>query len=161
MLKGLANDGGLYIPEEIPKAEGWQQWKDLSFVDLAFEVMSLYISPSEIPAADLKSIIAKSYATFRAPETTPLVHMKDDLWLLELFHGPTFAFKDVALQFLGNLFEYFLVRRNEGKSGKGMLRCTGLPPSCPPSWRADGHSQPVSQRDLAFTLHPRLSRSRD
>lgn len=123
VLKGLANDGGLYIPEEIPSADGWQQWKDLSFVDLAYEVMSLYISPSEIPAEDLKSIIAKSYATFRAPETTPLVHMKDDLWLLELFHGPTFAFKDVALQFLGNLFEYFLVRRNEGKSGKGMLRC--------------------------------------
>ena len=124
MLKGLASDGGLYIPEEIPKADGWQRWKDLSFADLAFEVMSLYISPAEIPPADLKEIIAKSYATFRCPETTPLVHLKDNLWLLELFHGPTFAFKDVALQFLGNLFEYFLVRRNEGKSGKGMLLCT-------------------------------------
>lgn len=124
MLKGLASDGGLYIPEEIPKADKWQQWKDLSFADLAFEVMSLYISPAEIPPADLKDIIARSYATFRAPETTPLVHLKDNLWLLELFHGPTFAFKDVALQFLGNLFEYFLVRRNEGKTGKGMSRYT-------------------------------------
>lgn len=124
MLQGLASDGGLYIPEEIPKADGWKQWKDLSFTELAFEIMSLYISPAEIPPADLKDIIAKSYTTFRAPETTPLVHLKGNLWLLELFHGPTFAFKDVALQFLGNLFEYFLVRRNEGKTGKGMLWCT-------------------------------------
>jgi threonine synthase len=48
------------------------------------------------------------------------VHLKDNLYLLELFHGPTFAFKDVALQFLGNLFEYFLIRKNEGKTGRGM-----------------------------------------
>ena len=87
---------------------------------MAFEVLSLYISPSEIPSDDLKGIIDRSYATFRAPETTPLVHLTDNLYLLELFHGPTFAFKDVALQFLGNLFEYFLVRKNEGKTGKGM-----------------------------------------
>jgi threonine synthase len=88
---------------------------------LAFEILSLYISPSEIPAADLKDIIHRSYATFRAPETTPLVHLNDNTYLLELFHGPTFAFKDVALQFLGNLFEYFLVRKNEGKTGRGRL----------------------------------------
>lgn len=49
------------------------------------------------------------------------MHLKDNLYLLELFHGPTFAFKDVALQFLGNLFEYFLVRKNEGKTGRGMF----------------------------------------
>jgi threonine synthase len=120
VLKGLASDGGLYIPEEVPKATDWQKWKDLSFNDLAYEVMSLYISPSEIPPADLKDIIARSYSTFRSAETTPLVHLKDNLWLLELFHGPTFAFKDVALQFLGNLFEYFLIRKNEGKTGTGM-----------------------------------------
>jgi threonine synthase len=119
VLKGLAHDGGLYIPEEIPTAANWQDWKDLSFADLAYEIMSLYISPAEIPAEDLRGIIARSYSTFRSPETTPLVHLKDDLWLLELFHGPTFAFKDVALQFLGNLFEYFLVRRNQGKTGAG------------------------------------------
>jgi threonine synthase len=80
--------------------------------------MSLYISSAEIPRSDLKKIIDASYSTFRAPETTPLVHLKDNVHLLELFHGPTFAFKDVALQFLGNLFEYFLVRKNEGKTGR-------------------------------------------
>ncbi|KAI2778882.1 threonine synthase [Daldinia loculata] len=117
VLKGLANDGGLYIPEEIPSASDWQSWKDLSFPDLALEVLSLYIAPSEIPRDDLKGIIDRSYSTFRTPETTPLRHLHDNLYLLELFHGPTFAFKDVALQFLGNLFEYFLVRKNEGKTG--------------------------------------------
>ena len=119
VLKGLANDGGLYIPESIPTPQSWESWKDLSFPELAYEILSLYISPSEIPPADLKDIIDRSYSTFRSPETTPLVHLHEDLYLLELFHGPTFAFKDVALQFLGNLFEYFLVRKNQGKTGRG------------------------------------------
>ena len=126
MLKGLASDGGLFIPESIPKPKSWESWKDLSFPQLAYEILSLYISPSEIPADDLKDIINRSYSTFRAPETTPLVHLHDNLYLLELFHGPTFAFKDVALQFLGNLFEYFLVRKNKGKTGKGMRRCSDI-----------------------------------
>lgn len=121
VLKGLASDGGLFIPEEIPTLPSdWaSSWKDLSFADLAYNVLSLYISPSEIPAQDLKDIIRRSYSTFRAPDITPLVTLneKKNLYLLELFHGPTFAFKDVALQFLGNLFEYFLVRRNKGKTG--------------------------------------------
>ena len=124
VLKGLASDGGLYIPEAIPAAEGWESWKDLSFVDLAFNVLSLYISPSEIPADDLKDIIRRSYATFRSDDVTPLIHLQDNIHLLELFHGPTFAFKDVALQFLGNLFEYFLVRRNAGKEGRDRYHLT-------------------------------------
>lgn len=71
----------------------------------------------EIPEKDLKDIIHKSYSTFRAEDITPIITLDKQkrLHLLELFHGPTFAFKDVALQFLGNLFEYFLVRRNAGK----------------------------------------------
>lgn len=122
VLKGLAVDGGLFIPEQIPSIPSdWEsRWSKHSFSDLAYEILSLYISPSEIPSADLKNIINRSYSTFRAPDTTPLVTLneKDNLYLLELFHGPTFAFKDVALQFLGNLFEYFLVRRNKDKAGK-------------------------------------------
>ena len=124
VLKGLASDGGLYIPEAIPAADGWESWKDLSFVDLAFNVLSLYISPSEIPADDLKDIIRRSYATFRSDDVTPLIHLQDNIHLLELFHGPTFAFKDVALQFLGNLFEYFLIRRNAGKEGRDRYHLT-------------------------------------
>lgn len=118
VLKGLASDGGLFIPQEIPQAADWQSWAGLSFSELAFRIMSLYISPSEIPPADLQDIITRSYTTFRTEDVTPLVHLKDNLYLLELFHGPTFAFKDVALQFLGNLFEYFLTRRNVGKTGR-------------------------------------------
>lgn len=88
---------------------------------MAFNIFSLYISPSEIPFEDLKDIIARSYKTFRrTSEITPLIRLDEakNLYLLELFHGPTFAFKDVALQFLGNLFEYFLVRKNKHKTGK-------------------------------------------
>ncbi|XP_014557722.1 hypothetical protein COCVIDRAFT_96481 [Bipolaris victoriae FI3] len=122
VLKGLAADGGLFIPEEIPTLpEDWaSKWKDLSFEDLAFEIFSLYISPSEIPSADLKDIIRRSYSTFRAKDVVPTVTLdkEKNIHLLELFHGPTFAFKDVALQFLGNLFEYFLVRKNQGKEGR-------------------------------------------
>lgn len=112
----------MFIPEEIPvlPSDWATKWHNLSFEDLAYEIFSLYISPSEIPSADLKDIIRRSYATFRAKDVTPTVTLDQDknIHLLELFHGPTFAFKDVALQFLGNLFEYFLVRRNENKSGR-------------------------------------------
>lgn len=91
-------------------------WQDLSFVDLAIEVLSLYISSSEISRDELRGLVVKSYSTFRHPEVTPLFKLSDKTYILELFHGPTFAFKDVALQFLGNLFEFFLARRNAKKA---------------------------------------------
>lgn len=121
VLKGLAEDGGLFIPQEIPSlpADWSSAWPNWSFPELAFRIFSLYVSPSEISPEDLRTIVDKSYSTFRTPEVTPL-HTLDEsknLHILELFHGPTFAFKDVALQFLGNLFEYFLIRRNQGKAG--------------------------------------------
>ncbi|KAB8275343.1 tryptophan synthase beta subunit-like PLP-dependent enzyme [Aspergillus minisclerotigenes] len=122
VLKGLAADGGLFLPHEVPTANDWQSWKDLSYAELAFKIVSLYISPSEIPPEDLKGIIERSYSTFRAEDVVPLTHLQDDnLYLLELFHGPSYSFKDCALQFLGNLFEYLLVRKNQGKVGKGAL----------------------------------------
>ncbi|KAJ2977824.1 hypothetical protein NUW58_g7688 [Xylaria curta] len=120
VLKGLAADGGLFLPHKVPEAVNWQDWKDLSYTELAFRIFSLYISTDEIPSDDLKAIIERSYSTFRADNVAPLVHLQDNnLHLLELFHGPSYSFKDCALQFLGNLFEYFLVRRNRGKEGKG------------------------------------------
>ncbi|KAK5016141.1 threonine synthase, partial [Cryomyces antarcticus] len=101
VLKGLASDGGLFIPEEIPLLPAnWEsKWKDYSFDELAYEIFSLYISRDEIPTRDLKDIIKRSYATFRTPNVTPLVTLDEskNIHLLELFHGPTFAFKDVAL----------------------------------------------------------------
>jgi threonine synthase len=115
VLKGLASDGGLFHPETVPNVRStYLEWKDLSFSDLAFQVMRLYIDPEEISDRELKSIVYASYSTFRHPLTVPLITLdrSKNLHLLELFHGPTFAFKDVALQFLGNLFEFFLVRKN-------------------------------------------------
>lgn len=114
VLTGLAPNGGLYIPTRIPSLPSdWQtKWAKLSFSELSFEILSLFISPSCIPRADLKDIIDRSYATFRHDETTPLRQVGPNEYVLELFHGPTFAFKDVALQFLGNVFEYCLKSKN-------------------------------------------------
>ena len=122
VLKGLASDGGLFIPHSIPQlpSDFQSSWRNLSFQDLALKILQLYISSEEIPLEDLQDLVKRSYSTFRAQEVTPLIELvrEDKLYLLELFHGPTYAFKDVALQFLGNLFEYFLQKENEGKSGK-------------------------------------------
>jgi threonine synthase len=87
--------------------------KDYKFADLAYTIMCKYIPESEIPRADLKKLVDKTYTTFRDPLVTPTIKT-GPCYTLELFHGPTFAFKDVALQFLGNLFEYFISK----KSGK-------------------------------------------
>lgn len=119
IITGLAKDGGLFIPSEIPQAPSdfLKSWENLSFQELAFNIMRLYIKESEIANSDLKLLIEKSYSIFRSDDVTPLVKIdaKDNLHLLELFHGPTYAFKDVALQFVGNLFEYFLQRKNASK----------------------------------------------
>lgn len=120
VIQGLASDGGLFVPSAIPDVSNetlFNKWAKLSFQELAFEIMRLYINSSEIPDADLKSLIQRSYSTFRAEDVTPLVKnvtgKDENLHVLELFHGPTYAFKDVALQFVGNLFEYFLQRINK------------------------------------------------
>jgi threonine synthase len=159
VLKGLASDGGLFIPEEIPSLPNdWQsQWKQLSFSELAYELLSLYISPSEIPPADLRDIINRSYSIFRAPETTPLVTLnkKENLHLLELFHGPTFAFKDVALQFLGNLFEYFLVRRNVGKTGSARHHLTVVGATSGDTGSAAIYGLRGKKDVSVFILHPK------
>lgn len=119
IMTGLAKDGGLFVPSEIPQvpAKFLTEWENLSFEELAFNIMRLYIAESEIPNDDLKELVERSYSTFRSKDVTPLVKIdaKKNLHLLELFHGPTYAFKDVALQFVGNLFEYFLQRRNSAK----------------------------------------------
>lgn len=120
VIQGLATDGGLFVPSTIPtvsKDTLFSKWSKLSFQELAFEIMRLYIDSKEIPDADLKSLIERSYSTFRSDDVTPLVKNvtgnEENLHVLELFHGPTYAFKDVALQFVGNLFEYFLQRINK------------------------------------------------
>jgi len=112
VMMGLANDGGLLLPEAIPKLSPneLQQLSNLPYPKLAFQIISKYAT--DIPETDLKELIDRSYANFEHPQITPVVK-QDDLYILELFHGPTLAFKDVALQFLGNLFEYFLLKNGQ------------------------------------------------
>ena len=108
-MMGLASDGGLLLPEYIPELgdENLDSFEKLSYQELAYQVMSLFID--DIDDSSLKELITKSYSTFVHSEITP-VNKVGDFYVLELFHGPTLAFKDVALQFLGNLFSYLLRR---------------------------------------------------
>ncbi|MFT4819670.1 MAG: threonine synthase [Candidatus Pseudothioglobus sp.] len=109
VLMGLADDGGLLVPESIPDvSQELPDWQGLSYQELALKVLGKFID--DIPTEDLRRIIDKSYETFTDPRVTPLVPLGDD-HVLELFHGPTLAFKDIALQLLGNLFEYILQER--------------------------------------------------
>ncbi|WRT66917.1 threonine synthase [Kwoniella shivajii] len=132
VLTGLAPNGGLYIPTHIPSLpEDWQtKWASLSFPELSKEILSLFIPTSVIPSTDLKEIINTAYSSFRDPSTTPLRQTGEKEWVMELWHGPTWAFKDVALQFLGELFRYFLERRNgvlekDGKEEREQLTVVG------------------------------------
>jgi len=112
VMMGLATDGGLLLPERIPAVDRrtLDTWRELSYRDLAFRVMSLFAT--DIREDDLKRLIDRSYDPFDNREITPVVR-ENGVYILELFHGPTLAFKDVALQFLGNLFEYLLKERGE------------------------------------------------
>ena len=110
LLEGLAPDGGLYLPVAYPKVDDatLTKWRGLSYAELAFEVLSLYID--DIPAADLKDITARTYnkSVYGFDEITPLKPLEPGLALQALSNGPTLAFKDMAMQLLGNLFEYEL-----------------------------------------------------
>jgi len=114
VMMGLATDGGLLLPETFPRAdaETLQRWANLSFRELAVEVMLPFVG-EDISREDLSSLVNRSYSSFSHSEVTPLVNVGKQR-VLELFHGPTAAFKDVALQFLGNLFE-FLLERDGGR----------------------------------------------
>ena len=119
LLEGLAPDGGLYLPESYPHVSDatLSQWRiiynEQGYAALAFEILSLYID--DIPAADLKAICAKTYTeeVFGTREIVPLKKLENNFYLEALSNGPTLAFKDMAMQLLGNLFEYELARRGE------------------------------------------------
>jgi threonine synthase len=115
LLEGLAPDGGLYLPERYPQVDAatLAKWRGLRYADLAFEILSLYID--DIPAADLKEICRRTYTkeVFGTEEIVPLKKLEEGVYLEALSNGPTLAFKDIAMQLLGNLFEYELARRGE------------------------------------------------
>ena len=114
ILTGLAPDGGLYVPAQLPHFSRQEiaSWSSLSYQELALKIISPFVDGA-IPEHDLEKIIAKSYSTFRHDDIAPLVKTGDNEWILELFHGPTLAFKDFALQFLGNLLDYTLEKRQQ------------------------------------------------
>lgn len=124
LLGGLAPDGGLYLPEAYPQFNDADltAMREMNYRDLAFAILSRLITADDIPAVDLRAIIDKTYradvygftrADQDAEEITPTVKLEDNLYLLSLSNGPTLAFKDMAMQLLGNLFEYVLDKKGE------------------------------------------------
>ena len=112
-IKGLADDGGLYVPTSLKKfsLKELSDLKNLNYNNLSTEIISLF-SSDFISKKDLSSLIKKSYSTFREKDVVKISSI-GDLKLLELFHGPTLAFKDIAMQFIGNLYEYYLSKNNK------------------------------------------------
>jgi threonine synthase len=115
LLAGLAADGGLYVPESWPRLPaGWQEPRP--YAELAAELIWPYAEGSAVPRPVLDDLVADAYATFDHPATVPLVEIEPGLCVAELFHGPTLAFKDVALQLVGRLFDWELQRRGERRT---------------------------------------------
>ncbi|MDM7457641.1 MAG: threonine synthase [Tepidimonas sp.] len=119
LLEGLAPDGGLYLPEHYPRLDAQdlarlrRAYHEQGYAELAFEILRLYID--DIPADDLRALLRRTYTAevFGTGEIVPLRHLENGLWLEALSNGPTLAFKDMAMQLLGQLFEYELARRGE------------------------------------------------
>ncbi len=111
LLAGLAPDGGLYVPETFPQID-LAQLKGKFYTEIAEIVMYPFVEGS-IEREDFKQIIKETYATFRHKDVCPLHHLKGNIHVMEQFHGPTIAFKDVALQLLGRLFDHVLNKRGE------------------------------------------------
>src|SRR5258708_33876002 len=114
LLAGLAEDGGLFVPETWPtfSPADWRAMRSLSYPDLAARVMCPFVGTA-IPFETLTRICHTAYAGFGHPAVAPLVQLETHLFTQELFHGPTLAFKDMALQVLGRLFDHVLTERNK------------------------------------------------
>ena len=114
IITGLATDGGLYVPKAWPQLSSDQirSFASMPYCDVAYEVMAPFVDGA-IDDNVFKDIIAEAYAGFSHPAVVPLREMRPNEWILEIFHGPTFAFKDVALQVLGRLINHVLEKRNE------------------------------------------------
>jgi len=153
VIGGLAPDGGLVIPAAYPRvgAERLNVWRELDYATLAYEVLRLYAD--DIPGEQLRRIVDASYtpALFGDPDIAPLVEMDKDLYLLRLANGPTLAFKDIALQFLGNLFEYLLDR------SQGRLNILGA--TSGDTGSAAEYALRGKQRVAVFMLSPHQSMS--
>ena len=145
VLTGLARDGGLFVPQSVPDVrDRLDAWARLSYVDLAAAIIGLYAD--DLPAETVRRLVDRSYAVFRHPAVTPVVAV-GPVHVLELFHGPTLAFKDVALQFLGNLFAAVLEQRG------GLLNIVAA--TSGDTGSAAIHGIRGRDRMRIFVLHPR------
>lgn len=116
ILEGFAADGGLFVPETIPRfsPEELQVMATMEYMELAETILRKFIDPEIIPTDDLRELLAKSFATFESNEIIPVVRFgSSKLYIQELFHGPTLSFKDIAMGFLINCMDYFLTQKNE------------------------------------------------
>ncbi len=157
---GLAPDGGLFLPVALPDfSADLPRLAKLGYADLCFEFMRAFAT--DIPLTTLRAIVAKSYTTFSAAEIAPLKKLGPDLYVLELFHGPTLAFKDFALQLLGNLYEYQCTVRREtinvlgatsGDTGAAAIHgLLGKPGTAIFILYPDGRVSPLQERQMTCT----------
>ncbi len=157
---GLAPDGGLFLPETLPDFSGQlAAFEKLSYAELCFEFMRVFAT--DIPAETLRGIVAASYTKFADPAIAPLKPLGKNLYVLELFHGPTLAFKDFALQLLGNLYAHQCATRREtinvlgatsGDTGAAAIHgLLGKPGTAIFILYPDGRVSPLQERQMACT----------
>ncbi|HEU5079432.1 MAG TPA: threonine synthase [Opitutaceae bacterium] len=157
---GLAPDGGLFLPETLPSFSGdLARFEKLNYAELCFEFLRVFAT--DIQPEVLRAIVAKSYTTFSHPEIAPLVRLDENLFVLELFHGPTLAFKDFALQLLGNLYEHQCKVRGEtinvlgatsGDTGAAAIHgLLGKPGTAIFILYPNGRVSPLQERQMACT----------
>ena len=157
---GLAPDGGLFLPESLPDISGeLAKWEKLGYADLCFEFLRRFAT--DIDQAVLRDIVQRSYHAFSAPEIAPLTRLDDRTYVLELFHGPTLAFKDFALQLLGNLYEHQCAQRGQsinvlgatsGDTGAAAIHgLLGKPRTASFILYPEGRVSPLQERQMTCT----------
>ena len=148
VLSGLAPDGGLYVPAVWPQisGDGGAAFRGKSFAQAAAEILAAFAEP-ELQELELRDMAERAFGAFDTPEVAPLRQIGDEAWLLELFHGPTLAFKDIAMRMLAQLYDWALQRQSRGKTIIGATSGdTG---------GAAIHAFAGSARAEIFMLHPR------
>ncbi len=157
---GLAPDGGLFLPESLPDiSPRLAAWKNLSYAELCADFMALFAT--DVPEEVLERVVHRSYATFTHPDIAPLRKLDNGLYVLELFHGPTLAFKDFALQLLGNLYGWQCERSGQGINVLGATSgdtgaaaihgLLGKPRTAIFILYPDGRVSPLQERQMACT----------
>lgn len=157
---GLAPDGGLFLPETLPDfSDSLTRFAKLGYAELCFEFLRVFAT--DVPAAELRQLIEASYTRFAHPEIAPLVRLDERTYVLELFHGPTLAFKDFALQLLGNLYERQCRVRREtinvlgatsGDTGAAAIHgLLGKPGTAIFILYPDGRVSPLQERQMTCT----------